>query len=238
MRKLAPTFFLLLIPALAAAQQQPEPPRTITVSAIGTVEREPEQGVAVLAVESEAENARAAADANAQKMTRLLAALRRSGLTDRQIRTVSYELRPEYERQGRGEEPPRIVSYRAINMVQVTVDTVARLGGIIDAAIAAGANRVASIRFQLRDPHAAHLEAVQNAVRNARREAEAVAQAAGQRLGPPLNINTGGFQPPGPPMPVYRMEAVDMAAQAATPVESGTLTVTAHVNVVYRIENP
>jgi uncharacterized protein YggE len=34
------------------------------------------------------------------------------------------------------------------------------------------------------------------------------------------------------------MEAVDMAAQAATPVESGTLTVTAHVTVVFRIDNP
>jgi uncharacterized protein YggE len=238
MRTLLSMVCVLLIPALGAAQQQTEPPRTITVSATGTVEREPEQGVALLAVESEAANARAAADANAQKMTQLLAALRRSRLTDRQIRTVSYELRPEYERQGRGSEPPRIVSYRAINMVQVTVDTVARLGGTIDAAIAAGANRVASIRFQLRDAHAAHLEAVQIAVRNARREAEAVAQAAGQRLGPPISINTGGFQPPGPPVPLYRMEAVDMAAQAATPMESGTLTVTAHVNVVFRIDNP
>lgn len=237
MRKLMAAIPLLFVPAQAAAQQPQEqpPPRTITVSATGTVEREPEQGVALLAVESEASNARAAADANAQKMTALVAALRRSRLTDRQIRTVSYELRPEYERRERGTEPPRIVSYRAINMVQITVDTVARLGGIIDAAIAAGANRVASIRFQLRDPHAAHLEAVQIAVRNARREAEAVAQAAGQRLGPPLNINTGGFQPP-PPMPPYRMEAVDMAAQAVTPVEGGTLSVTAHVNVVFRID--
>jgi hypothetical protein len=228
---------LLFVPAVAAAQQPQEQPRTITVSATGTVEREPEQGVALLAVESEANNARAAADANAQKMTQLVAALRRSGLTDRQIRTVSYELRPEYERRERGEEPPRIVSYRAINMVQITVDTVPRLGGIIDAAIGAGANRVASIRFQLRDPHSAHVEAVQIAMRNARREAEAVAQAAGQRLGPPLNISTGGFQPP-PPMPMYRMEAVDMAAQAVTPVESGTLAVTAHVNVVFRIDSP
>jgi uncharacterized protein len=239
MRKLLVAVTLSIVPALATAQQpSAEQPRTITVNATGTVERDPEQGVALLAVESEANNARAAADANARKMTELVAALRRGGLTDRQIRTVSYELRPEYERGERGAEPRRIASYRAINMVQITVDTVARLGGIIDAAIASGANRVASIRFQLRDPHAAHLEAVQIAVRNARREAEAVAQAAGQRLGPPININTGGFQPP-PPMPMYRMDAMEMAAaQAATPVESGTLAVTAHVNVVFRIDNP
>jgi uncharacterized protein len=240
MKTLVGALSLLVVPGLAGAQQTQEQPRTIAVSAVGTVEREPEQGVAVLAVESEASTARAAADANAQKMTELMAALRRSRLTDRQIRTVSYELRPEYERRERGTEPPRIVSYRAVNMVEITVDTVARLGAIIDAAIGAGANRVTSIRFQLRDAHAAHVEAVQIAMRNARREAEAVAQAAGQRLGPPLNINTGGFQPPPPPpMPAYRMDAVEMAAaQAVTPMESGTLTVTANVHVVYRIDNP
>lgn len=235
--KMAMAAALLVVPGYAAAQQTQEQPRTITVSAIGTIEREPEQGVILFAVESEGSTARAAADANAQKMTQLVAALRRARLTDRQIRTISYELRPEYQRQDRGEEPPRIVSYRAVNMVQATVDTVARMGGIIDAAIGAGANRVANIRFQLRDPHAAHLEAVQIAMRNARREAEVLAEAAGQRLGPPLSINTGGYSPAPPPMPAYRMEAVDMA-QAATPVESGTLSITAHVNVVYRIDSP
>jgi uncharacterized protein YggE len=233
-----PLVALLLAPGLASAQQTQEQPRTITVNASGTVEREPEQGVVLFAVESEAANARAAADANAQKMVQLVAALRRAGLSDRHIRTVSYELRPEYTRENRGEEPPRITKYRAINMVQATVDTVTRMGAVIDAAIGAGANRVANIRFQLRDPHAAHLEAVQLAMRNARREAQAVAEAAGQRLGPPLNISTGGYQPPGPPMPMYRMDVAEMAAQAPTPIESGTLSITAHVNVVFRIDSP
>jgi hypothetical protein len=52
---------LLLVPGVAAAQEQP-PPRTISVSAQGTIEREPEQGVVLLAVESEAQTARAAAE--------------------------------------------------------------------------------------------------------------------------------------------------------------------------------
>jgi uncharacterized protein len=50
--------------------------------------------VVLLAVESEAEDARAAADANAERMTQLVAALRRAGVADRNIRTISYELRP------------------------------------------------------------------------------------------------------------------------------------------------
>jgi uncharacterized protein len=225
---------LLLTPAGLHAQQAAEPPRTLSVSATGTIEREPEQGVILLAVESEAPTAQAAADANAARMSQLVAALRAAGLPDRQIRTQSYELRPEYVRQDRAGEPPRIAAYRAINMVQITVDTVARMGPIIDAAIGSGANRVANISFRLRDHRAAYTEAVAIAVRNARREAEIIAEAAGERLGPALNINTGGYSPPPAPMP-GRAVMMDAMERAPTPIEGGTLTVTAHVNIVYRL---
>jgi uncharacterized protein len=229
---------LLLVPGVAMAQAgvgpPAEQPRTLTVSAMGILELEPEQGVILLAVESEASTARAAADANAQRMTQLMTALRRAGVGDRQIRTTSYELRPEYTRDDRGAAAPRITGYRAINMVQVTVDTVARIGGIIDTAIGSGANRVANIRFQLRDAHAAHLEASALAIRNARRQAEAIAAAAGERLGPPLNISTSGYAPQ-PRQQVYERMEMMVAQDAATPIEGGTLTIIAHVNVVYRL---
>jgi uncharacterized protein len=234
---------LLLMPSAARAQQtSTEQPRTLSVTAQGMIEREPEQGVVLLAVESEASNARAAADANATRMTQLVAALRRAGIPDRSIRTLSYELRPEYSRDAprtEPQQPPRIVGYRAINMVQVTVDTVARMGGIIDTAIGAGANRVANVSFRLRDPHAAHLEAVAQAMRNARREAEAVAEAAGERLGPAQNIHTGGYSAPPPPMPMYARGGDMMQEMAvSTPVETGTLTIVAMVNVVYILAGP
>jgi uncharacterized protein len=75
---------------------------------------------------------------------------------------------------------------------------------------------------------------VRIATRNARREAEVVAEAAGERLGQALSINTGGYGPP-PPAPMYRqMDA--MAAQApSTPIEGGTLTITANVNIVFEL---
>jgi uncharacterized protein len=224
----------LLLPAALAAQTAPvEQPRTLTVNATGTVEREPEQGVLVLAVESEAANAQAAATANAQRMTQLNAALRRAGVPERSIRTISYELRPEYARNERG-DAPRIAAYRAINMVQVTVDDVTRLGATIDAGIASGANRVASVRLQLRDMQSAQNEALAIAMRNARAQALAVAEAAGERLGPPMNIHIGGFMGPPMPMPAMAYGRAEMDV-AATPIEGGTLTVQATVNVTYRL---
>jgi uncharacterized protein YggE len=107
------------------------------------------------------------------------------------------------------------------------------MGAVIDAAIGSGANRVANIRFQLRDPHAAHVEAAAIAMRHARRQAEAIAAAAGEQLGPAMSITTTAFMPQ-PPLPFPRADMA-MAVEAATPVEGGTLTVMANVHVVYRL---
>lgn len=229
--------YALLLPVpLAAQTPQPPPPRTIAVDATGTIERAPEQAKLLLAVESEAATAAEAGRANADQMDRLVAALRQLGLTGDKVRTVGYDLSPIYGRpeDPRPQESPRITGYRAMNTVQIQVDSIARVGPIIDAALGAGANRVAGLNFELRDPETARLEALRDAMTSARREAEALAAAAGEELGPPISIQTSGGGRFPPPMPMYRGVAMDMA-QATTPIEPGTLTVTATVTVVYRI---
>lgn len=216
-------------------------PRTLHVSGMGIVQRQPDRAVVLVAVESRAATAQAAAQENARKMDAVYAALRHIGVVPPKVQTISYELHPQYSQPDprRGEpEPfvPRIVGYVAMNMVRVETDSVLRAGPIIDAAIAAGANRIANLSFELRDQESARMEALRLAVQKARAEAEVVASAAGQRLGPPQTItSSSGFQP------MYRrMEmAQDMAAPAMppTPVEAGSLTITANVNIVYLLED-
>ena len=231
----------LAVPGVAAAQQVPTPPeRTVTVTAVATVEREPERARLLLAVESTGTTAEQASQANAAKMDALVAALRRLGISGPLVRTVSYQLTPQYARDPRAQPveqqgPPRIVGYRALNMVQVTIENVARVGAIIDAAIQAGANRVAGLDFELKDPQSARLEALRLAVAKARGEAEAMAQAAGQRLGPPLNITTHGFIEPRA-MRMQEGAVMDMMQAVPTPIEPGTLQVTANVTVTFRLE--
>jgi uncharacterized protein YggE len=210
----------------------------VTVTATATVEREPERAVVLLAVESQAQTAEQAAAANATKMDAVIAALRRLGIAGPAVRTVSYELQPQYSQPGRDDpqRPPVISAYRAINMVQVRVDTVARAGSVVDAALKAGANRVANLYFELRDPEAARLEAVRAAVRKAQAEAQIMAETAGQRLGAPLQMNSGGYA-----IPRAYDRAVEMAMQAPaaapTPIEPGVLSVGATVTITYRLES-
>lgn len=230
---------ILFAPADAAAQRRPpaaDEDQTVTVSAVGRVTREPDQAQVTLAVENSAATADAAAEANASRAQRLVSALRRLGLREDQIKTISYQLIPEYDHSPdapRRSPEERIIGYRAINMVRVTVDEIGRVGEVIDAAIAAGANRVHGVQFTLRDPAEARREALRAAVTEAQKEAETVATALGRGLGPVLAVTTtGGFD-----RPVYAFQAdVAMARAAATPIEPGTLDVTANVTVVFRLD--
>ncbi|MGH7445199.1 MAG: SIMPL domain-containing protein [Longimicrobiales bacterium] len=241
MRATITALMLALAPASLMAQQTTErEPRTISVSAQATVEREPDRAIVMLAVESQAETAEAAASANADLMTRVLAAVRKAGVPERQIRTVNYDLQPVYS-QPDPREPrpaneawePRIVAYRAHNMVRVEIDGVANVGGVIDAALGAGANRVDGVHFDLQDRESAENDALQEAVEQARSKANAAAQAAGQQLGQPLSINVGSYGRPMP-TPMYRAEAMDMA-QSATPIQGGTLEIAASVTITYEL---
>lgn len=240
MRVTITALMLALAPASLMAQQTTErEPRTISVSAQATVEREPDRAIIMIAVESQAETAQAAASANADLMTRVIAAIREAGVPERQIRTVSYDLQPVYS-QPDPREPrpanenwePRIVAYRSHNMVRVEVDGVANVGGVIDASLGAGANRIDGIQFDLQDRESAENEALQEAVAKARATASAAAQAAGQQLGQPLSINVGSSGRPMP-TPMYRAAAMDMAQ--STPIQGGTLEIGASVTITYEL---
>jgi uncharacterized protein YggE len=212
------------------AQEAPDPIPFIQVSGTGSVDVAPDRARIRFAVETQAPTARTASQQNAERMDAVMAALRGTNAPGLDIETSGYDLQPVYARPDR-DGAPRITAYRALNHVLVTVDDVTAAGRLIDAAIGAGANRVASLSFEARDPGAARLEALQLAVERARQEAEAMAAAMGVPLGPPMEVH-GGAQVPGP-RPMYRMEAAVM--DQSTPIEAGDQTITANVTIKYRL---
>lgn len=238
---------LLLIPAAAFAQEPPTAQivpetHTLTVAATGTVQRTPDRAVVRLAVESFGATAEEASAENARLMDAVIAALRRLGVHDNQIRTVVLRIDPEYDYNRDSPRQPgqdHLIGFRARNTVQVTVDEIDRVGEIVDAAIGAGANRVDGLSFQLRDPDEARRAALVQAIATARAEAETAAAALGRRLGPALTVSTTGSLP----VPVRADYA--MAARAGSienlpppPVQSGEINVQATVMIVYRLEPP
>ena len=259
MRRFAKVLLVLAVPACASAQgadpatpvpvqehthmaMHPGPqPTRIVVNATGTASRAPEQAVVSLAIETAARTAREAADQNATVMDRIVAALRRLDIPEDQIRTTAYNMYPEY-RHYDGRDPemaqrqPEIIGYRVMNQVSVTVDGASRAGAVIDAALAAGANRVDGLYFQLRENEtdAVRSEALREAMTKARAEAALLAEAADLDLGAPIEISTSyGYMPPPMPMPMYARDMAMSAPAPPTPVQPGSVEVQASVNIVY-----
>jgi uncharacterized protein YggE len=224
--------------ALPLAAQQPQPEPAITVQGVAEVRVPSDRARLNFMVETQARTAREAAQQNADRMDRVVRALREAGGTTVTVETGGYELHPVYSQIGRDESGvPTIEAYRAVNHVMVRADDLTRVGGLIDAAIGAGSNRISSLTFEARDPEPARLEAVRQAVAKARAEAEAAAGALGVPLGEPLEVNVGmDYSYPPPPMPMYREAmGLDIAQAAPTPIQPGEQVVRANVSVRYRI---
>lgn len=185
----------------------------------------------LFAVETEEPDAGSAVERNAALMDAVLSALRALDVAGLDLETQGFQLHPQYERPSG--ETMRIRAYRARNNVSVTVDDMEAVGRVIDAAVGAGANRIASLTFEAQDTEDARLEALRMAVGEARGQAEVMAAALGLPLGPPLEVNGGAERSRPPPIPMARMEMAQAAP--STPVEAGEQTVSASVTIKYRL---
>ena len=214
------------------AQMQPSPPPTpqIVTNGEGQAQVTPDRARVHVAVETRGATAAAAATENARIQRAVLDRLRALGIPAERLTTIGYSVQPEYshrDRQGNAVEQPRVTGYVARNTVLADVHNMAQVGPVIDAALAAGANRLGGLDMYSSREDAVRREALTNAGRAARTDAEAMAAAAGGRLGPLLELTSGGFfRPPQPLGGVVR--AMEMQ-QADTPISVGEQTLRANV---------
>ena len=203
--------------------------RTITVVGEGEARGKPDIARATVGVEAAAGKVGPALqDANA-RMSALLAAVRRAGVADRDIRTTEFSVFFEQDPPRPGDASPVRGRYHVRNSVEVTIRDLARASDVLDAALAAGGNSASGISFAIGDPAPLRARAREAAVADAHGRAEALARAAGVALGPVLSISESGNAGPRP------MAARAMAMSAGPPIEAGELGESAQIEVVYEI---
>jgi len=232
---LLPIVSVLLAGWVAPVEAQTEPKkRTIEVSGSAEVSAAPDLAIISFAVETTAADAAAAVEQNAARSAKVTSALKqRLGGKD-QLSTAGYGLEPRYQQQERGSQaPPTIAGYVAHNDVRVQTHNLDHVGQLIDAAIAAGANRVSELQFTLEDRNPTLRIALAKAGSEARAQAESIAAALGVQL---KQVIAASSSPP-PIMPRrYEGRALAAEARAPTPLEPGDVTVSATLQVTYEIE--
>jgi hypothetical protein len=216
------------------AQQTPlSPVSSIRVTGDATVTAKPDRVQIDIGVTTRAAQSQDAVSQNARQVDAVLAAVRKATGPAAVLRTISYSLNPTYQYHPNGEEPT-ITGYSAVNVVQVTLDDLAKIGTVIDSATLAGANHVQGIQFTLRDQDAVRAEALRQAATRARAQADVLAAALALKVVRVLSVeeNSPRLVPVRAYMGAPRTAAV---SAAATPVEAGTLDVTADVSLTVEV---
>ena len=224
-------------PAGNLAVQPSVPVRSIMVVGTGKASGTPDVANVNVGVETRAASVQQAVADNKDKMTKLLDALKALGIADKDIQTSNYgvyaERQPVSAPGTSGNEGP--VIYQVNNQVSVTVRDVARLGDVLDKAVAAGATNIYGVNFSVADTSKLQVDARAKAVSNAKERAESLAKLAGVTLGDVLAVSEviGGS---GPIYESPRLAASAGLGGGGAPIQPGELEVNMSVQVTFAIK--
>ena len=174
-----------------------EKPQLIQTYGEAEVSAEPDLARISLEIETRSSSAEEAVEENAALANAVRETLLELGLSEDEITTGSYRLRTIREERPRERPQPdlrepeveemepeneEVIYYQANNEIVATVTEIDTVGEVIDAAVAAGANRVNHITFDLEDAQELKMQALTAATEQAAQKAEAIAGGAGESI--------------------------------------------------------
>jgi Uncharacterized conserved protein len=224
----------LALSAPAAAQSPgapllPPDATLLSVSAQAEASRAPDIATVSAGVVTQAADGNTAMRQNAEQMNRVLAAIRAAGVADRDVQTSGINLHPQYRYEEN--QPPRITGYQASNTVNVKLRDVAKMGKVLDALVASGANQINGPSFGIDNAEPLYDQARVEALRRARDRADTYAKALDLRVRRIVSISEGGA---AMPVPMPRMAAMKAEAYD-TPVAAGESSVSVNLDVVFEL---
>jgi uncharacterized protein len=218
--RIVPTALAFL--ALAACQQAADPrgvqedETLLTVVATGRAETRPDEARLQLGVQSVAESAGEASSFNRQKMGRVTSALARLGVKPDDLQTRNLNLQRIQDGRDRGQ-------FRAVNVVEVKLRDMKRVGQAVAVATEAGANVLWGPELRVSDQEGSTRFAYAAAYKAARARADVYAGAAGLKVKRVLAIHDGGERGSPPPYARDAGMAVEQSAGVgnAAPFSAG-----------------
>lgn len=229
MRKTIAIFGVMM--AMASPVWANDDDARLTVTGQGIAEVVPDMARISLGVTKEATEAGDALDQVAKVAQDIFDRLSQQGIEPRDMQSSQINLSPKYDYNRNSDGPPKLVGFTANTMVSVRVRDLDKLGPIMTAVTADGANQLNGLQFDLQDRGPAEDTARTNAVADAMARAKVLADAAGVTLGSIVSIHEGGSYAPAP---VYGRMAME-AAKSDMPIAAGELEIGASVTMVFEL---
>ena len=211
----------LFLPSILPSQDRDRKADSeILTSGSGEATFSPQRAVLWIGISSRAATAAEASSKNARVMNVVLDTLARAGFRRDSLQTVAFGVGPNYDY----DNGNKLIDYEASATIRAKVRDLARIGRVIDQALAAGATDIANVVYESDSLEVGRRQALAQALAKARDDARALALAAGGALGRLLEVNARDTYPYA-----YAMDGVaafsSQASRGATPISPRDVTV-------------
>lgn len=206
--------------------------RIINVNGTGTVYLTPDIAYINIGVHTDGAEVGQAVNNNSLKSQAVIKAIKALGVADKDIQTTNFSVinSVQYDPTTGAELG---MTYSVDNTVIVTMRDMAKLSGLLDGAIAAGANNINSVVFDIAEKSAAVQEARLLALKNAKDLATELTSGLGVTLGAVQSLSYYDSSP----SPYFGIGGESMSTGASTtPINPGQMQLTVNVSISYEIK--
>jgi uncharacterized protein YggE len=219
-------------------------PATNTISVTGHGESFAVPNIATVSFSVE-KTAKTVADAQNQVttvMNDVLATLKTSGVADKDVQTISYDVNPKYDYQSsvctaNGICPPSrqiLTGYTVTDSVQVKIRAIDTAGNIIGVLGQKNVTNISGLTLSVEDDSAVKTEARNKAIAQAKAQAESIAKGLGVQL-----VRITSFSESGSARPIFYSKDMVLGTGASAPTPSipvGQNTSSSDVSITYEIQ--
>lgn len=229
----------------AFTRGQFEPVNVITVEGNGEVNTVPDVARITFTVSESAASVKTAQDLATKKTDAALSAIKKLGVSDKDVKTLGYHVSPKYEYNqpcppgamcpAMVSGTPRIVGYDVSQTVEVKVRDTAKAGEVLASLGTEGVQNISGPEFTVDNEDQAKAEARGKAIADARVKAKFLAKQLGVSLGSVVSYSENGG---GYPQPMYasgKALTMDARIESTPTLPTGENKTSVTVSVTYEI---
>jgi len=218
---------------------------TISFTAEGKVFAKPDIAEITFYVINQGEKAEVVQKENNERMQEAVGFVKNQGVEEDDIRTVQYNLSPEYDYTWCKTSsvrpytscPPKIIGYKLDQGIEVKIRDFDKINTIVGGLSEKGVNQISNVSFVIDDTEDYKNEARIQAIEKVEERAKLLASKSSIKLGKIINISEGQGT-----YPVYMKaemgaisdSSVEIPAPTA-PIEPGTQEITVTLTVTYKL---
>lgn len=225
------------------------PPNVITVSGEGEAFAKPDTATFSFTIEEESGGVPVAQKAVDDKTKKALDFLKKEGVEEKDIKTISYQVYPKYEYQQpvicnqfgcppQGE--PKVTGYKVSQTIEVKIKNIEKAGDLLSGVGEVGVMNLSGLNFAVDNEDEIRAEAREEAINEARDKAKELADQLNVRLVRIISFSESGYYPPIYYGKGYAGVALDGrgggdVAESSVSIAPGETRVVSNVSITYEI---